>query len=114
MDKDSPKEISTFDISLFIKFLADHNVLSIAIATVLSRKVNDVMDSVIDNIIMPVINRDSDNDGVRDVKKLEDQSIKLYGMNFGVGKVLISIIKFIVVTYFLFLVTKSIKDFFSN
>lgn len=98
-----------FNFIRFIKFLKDNNILAVAIAAVLSERINDVTESFVNNLLMPIINRDGDGDGERDIKKLENKSIKFKGIDMKIGKFIISMIKFIFVTYIIFLVSSSFK-----
>jgi large-conductance mechanosensitive channel len=98
--------IHQFTLVQFLKFLKDQGVFSLAIAAVLSDHINGILNCIIENIIMPVINRDSDKDGVEDIKKLEDWSLEVSGMKFKFGKLLISVLKFLFVAYILFLLFK--------
>ena len=108
-DSSSVGPVESFNYIYFMRFLSNNNVLPTAIAAVLSERISDLTHTFVDNIIMAVINRDADGDGVKDIVNLEKQSVKLYGVKFGVGKVVLSLLKFIIVTYTLFLVSKIIS-----
>lgn len=100
-----------FNFVRFIKFLRDNNIIAVAIASVLSDRINEVTNSFTSNIVMPIINRDGDNDGKKDITKLETKSIKFYGMNFAVGKFVVALFKFLIVTYIIFLLSNILKKF---
>jgi large-conductance mechanosensitive channel len=99
-----------FNFIRFIVFLKNNNILSTAIAAVLSDRVNDLTNTIIDYAIMPIINRDADNDGISDIKNLEDKKFNVFGVNLGVGKCCVSIIKFVLITYVIFVIS-NIIDF---
>ena len=95
-----------FSFLHFIKFLKENNVFSIAIASILSERINDLVNSLVNHLLIPIINRDKDNDGVRDIKSLEDKVIEINGMKFSIGQLMISLVKFVVITYLVFIVSK--------
>lgn len=105
-DSSSNSTVHDFNFVHFAKFLSNNNVLATAIAAVLSERISDITHAVVDNILMAVINRDGDGDGKSDINNLEDKVIVISGMRFGVGKVLISLIKFIVIAYVIFLLSR--------
>jgi len=98
-----------FNFVHFMKFLKDNNILATAIAAILSDRINEITTTFVDYMIMPIINRDGDKDGEKDIKKLEDATFSVYGMEFHVGKVIMALIKFVIITYIIFLIAKSIK-----
>ena len=100
---DSSDDNRIFSFVYFMKFLDKHDVLTFAVAAVLADKMSGVLDSLIDTFVLSIINRDSDNDGEEDIKKLEDVSVDFSGINFCVGKVIVSLIRFILVAFFLYI-----------
>lgn len=98
-----------FSLLHFIRFLEDRRVISIAIASVLSAKIGDVLNSFIDGMIMPFINRDADKDGVSDIKKLDDLEVNVGDVTLKVGPVITDTIKFVIITYLIFLFSKLIQ-----
>ena len=99
----------SFNFVRFIKFLKEHNILATAIAAVLSDRINELTNTFVDYLVMPIINRDGDGDGTRDIKKLEDIEFMLLGVKFRIGKVFMSIVKFIIITYIVFIIAKTVK-----
>lgn len=99
-----------FSFLHFLRFLKENNVFSIAIAAVLSDRINDLVNSMVNSLVMPIINRDANQDGVEDIRKLEDKVVEISGVEFEIGKVLTSIVKFIVVTYFVFVLSRMIRN----
>jgi large-conductance mechanosensitive channel len=92
-----------FNFARFIKFLDKYNILGVAIAAVLSDRINELTSEFVNLIIMPIINRDGDGDGVHDSKKLEDKTMTVFGIQFRIGKFVMSVIKFVVITYIIFI-----------
>jgi large-conductance mechanosensitive channel len=100
-----------FNFVRFIKFLKQNNVFSVAIAAILSERINEITNSFTNNIVLPIINRDGDGDGKKDISKIEDHQIKCLGITFETGKFLLALIKFIIVTYIIFIVSSIFKNF---
>ena len=105
-DSSSVGAVHDFNFVHFAKFLSNNNVLATAIAAVLSERISDITHTVVDNIFMAIINRDGDGDGKSDIDNLENKVIVISGMRFGVGKVIISLIKFVVIAYIIFLISR--------
>ena len=95
-----------FNFVYFVKFLSDNNVFTIVIASILSEKLSEFITSVIDNLVLPVINRDADGDGKSDIKIVEDYELVISGMKLKPGKVLMSLIRCIIITYLMFIIIK--------
>ena len=98
-----------FNFIRFIKFIEYHNIASVAIAAVLSERIGHLTNEFVDNIILPVMNIDLNNDGVKDFKFIEDMTIKIGPVKFIIGKFLISFIKFVIVMYILFVISKMLQ-----
>lgn len=99
----------SFNFVRFLKFLEEHNIIATAIAAVLSDRINEITNSFVNYLVMPIINRDADNDGKRDIKNLEDRVFAFKGVRIQIGKFLLSIIKFIIITYIIFIISSSFK-----
>lgn len=87
-------------------FFDKYDIIPTAIATIVSSKIDDLAHSFVDNLILPVLDRDADGDGEKDVKRLEEYTLKTKGINFKVGKFFVEIIKFILVLAVLFTLSK--------
>src|SRR5690606_19318780 len=92
-----------FDFVRFIKFLKDNNIIAVAIAAILSDRINNITNSFVDNLIIPFVNIDINKDGEKDIKKIQDIKIKFFGIEIKIGEFTLSLIKFIIVTYVIFL-----------
>jgi large conductance mechanosensitive channel len=98
-----------FDFMRFIKFLQSNNVFNVAIAAILSDRINEITNAFVNSLVIPIINRDGDNDGEKDIKKIEEHQVKIYGITFETGKFLMALIKFIIVTYIIFILSRILK-----
>ena len=90
----------------FIQFLKNNNILATIIATVMSTYITQLTTSFTDDIIMPIIYRDSNNDGKVDIKKIEDYEFKMSGIKFKIGKFSIVLLKVLIVFVGIFLLKK--------
>ena len=96
-------------ISEFRKFLIDNKVKQNIVTTVLSFKAQDLIDSIITNIILPVIERDADGDGKADIKDLEDLKYTQWGMTFKIGSFLVSILRYFIIVLLIYYFQKYIN-----
>jgi large-conductance mechanosensitive channel len=97
------------DTSGFLNFISNNNLLATTLVTILSTNIIDIAQSFIDNMVIPILNIDFNGDGVKDRKKVEGYKIKIFGTEFKLGKFIISVIKFAMVTYIVYLLSATIE-----
>lgn len=78
-------------------------LLGITIA-VIAAFVNQLVFSFINDIIIPIIDRDGDNDNEPDINKLSNYKVKINGITFKTGAFILALIRFILVLFFVFMV----------
>ena len=109
---ENPIEFDPYDVRVdflhFIEFLKKNNIITTAIVAVLADRINDLSNAFINAFVMPIINRDADGDGVRDIKNIEDKVFKISGMTFRIGEFLVSGIRFFLVCYTVYVVYRFI------
>ena len=93
----------------FFSFLNDNNTVAIVFASMLAERVGELSKSIVHDIILPIINRDANKDGIKDIKKIEDFYINIKGCKFAIGNLIVVLIKFFLITWVLFVVSKFIK-----
>jgi large-conductance mechanosensitive channel len=98
----------------FINFLKDNDILTAVIAALISSHVSDLANSLIDNILLPIISSDSDGDGNPDINKLKKYKFKLGSITLNIGSFLVTFIKFTFILFFIYLISKLIKKDSSN
>ena len=90
----------------FYQFLLKNNILATIIITILSSSIDELSISFIENIITPIITKDTNNDGVMDLQKLEDKKITLFGITLNIGKFFITALKFCLILIFSYIMFK--------
>lgn len=85
------------DESEVIDFFSKNQILTTLIGTVLASNITLLTKSFMDNIIMPVINMDLNNDGEPDRETLEKFEIHFGGIDMKIGKFLLTIIEFSII-----------------
>jgi large-conductance mechanosensitive channel len=78
-------------------------LLGITIAVV-ATFVNQLVFSFINDIIMPIIDRDGNNDNEPDINRIANYIVKINGMTFKIGAFILALIRFILVLFFIFIV----------
>jgi large-conductance mechanosensitive channel len=78
-------------------------MLGITIA-VLGTFVNQLVVSFINDIIMPIIDRDGNNDNKPDINKIADYTIKTGGITFRIGAFILALIRFVLLLFMLFII----------
>ncbi|VVU94707.1 hypothetical protein CPAV1605_432 [seawater metagenome] len=90
----------------FYKFLNDNNVIATIVATMISQRISDLSNSFIDNLIIPVLDRDADGDGEADIKDLKKYKINFLGIKFRVGEFFIVLLKFMIILFIAYQINK--------
>jgi len=84
----------------FLDFLKHYGVIGLAIAVIIGGKLNDLVSSVVNDLLMPLVFQPALRAAnVEDIRKLSYHGV-LY------GKVLGSTIDFLIVAFFVFLLAK--------
>ena len=105
---DEHTKLFRFDMFNFIKFkefLVKNKAFATAASIVIATQINELAISLTDNMIVPIINRDYNKDGVADIKQFENTELIIFGIKFKIGKFIIDIIKFIMIIYLVFAIS---------
>lgn len=86
----------------FFGFIKDYNVLQLAIGVVVGNAVKDLVSSIADNLIMPIIGIFTPNG------TWEKITLNIFGTQFRIGLFLSSLIDFIIIAFVVFIVLKKI------
>lgn len=91
-----------FNYIEFFKYLQYNNALTIIIAAMLSTRLNEIIDVFFESIIFPIINRNK-------INKIEHKEIHIYGAKLKLGKFILSLFKFAILIYLIYIVTALVK-----
>ena len=97
------------DLGHFLNFLTEQNVLTIALIAIVSDKMIHFSNTFMDSLIVPLFNIDWNNDGQKDLAKIEDAQVCFKGMTFDIGKLYISFVKLVIILVFVFIVAMVVK-----
>lgn len=86
----------------FVDFMMSKNVFSIGIAFIISQQVNDLFTNLMTNLFSPLIGLMIGGK----VKNLEDVKITVRNSEFGIGKVIMKLLNFIIVLVLVFYMVK--------
>ena len=89
-------------IKEFVGFLKEYQVIGLAIGVLIGAKVNDLVKSVVDNLIMPLIGFFVPSGNWREIV------LEVGGTKFGIGAVLGSVVDFVIVAAIVFAFAKAI------
>jgi large-conductance mechanosensitive channel len=76
--------------------------LGITIAVIASF-VNQLVFSFINDIIMPIIDRDGDNNNEPDINRIANYTIKAGGITFRIGSFILALIRFTLLIFIIFI-----------
>jgi large-conductance mechanosensitive channel len=91
-------------IKELIDLLSKNTILFAISIAVISAFANQLLFSFINDIILPVIDRDGNSDNDPDINKLNNFVIKFFGITFKVGAFIIALIRFILLLFILFII----------
>ena len=86
----------------FLEFLRDYSVIQLAIGVVIGNAVKELVSSLANNIIMPLVGIFTPSGAWRDI------AFSIAGSEFKVGLLISSLIDFIIVALVVFLVAKKL------
>ncbi len=72
---------------------------------VISTFVNQLVMSFINDIILPIIDRDGNDDKKPDIDKIADYKIQTNGITFRVGAFIVALIRFIILVFIIFILS---------
>lgn len=91
------------DISNLIK---DNNLYATAIAMLFTSFATELAYSLADNLIIPFIDFDINNNNKNDFKELRSIKITLFGVKLNLGKFLYSFVRFVIMIFMLLFINK--------
>jgi large conductance mechanosensitive channel len=89
-------------IKEFVGFLKEYQVIGLAIAVLIGSKVNELVKSVVDHLVMPILGIFIPSGNWREL------AVEIGGAKFGIGAVLGSLVDFAIVAVLVFLFAKVI------
>lgn len=91
------------DLKLFV---SENRLYSVIIGTVLASFVTEISYSVINNIIMPILTTDINNNKKDDMKDLQKWEVNIFSKKIYIGKFLYSFIRFAIILVILVYINK--------
>jgi large-conductance mechanosensitive channel len=95
-----------FNFINFKNFLRKNDSFATATSIVIATQISTLSASFIDNVIVPIFNRDVNKDGVKDIKNIESYELKFSGFKIKVGKFFVDTIKFLLVILVIFIISR--------
>jgi large-conductance mechanosensitive channel len=91
--------------SHFQELIMKNSVLFGITIAVMSTFVNQLVLSFINDIILPVIDRDGNNDNEPDINKIANYTIKTNGITFKIGSFIVALIRFIILIFIIIILS---------
>lgn len=96
--------------SSFLDFIRDPNIIKLAMAAVLSDCIGKLANSTFEHLIHPLfkidMNKDGKGDGKQLLNKIEERKLKILGVEFGLGEFVVSLLRFLIVAYILYALSR--------
>jgi large conductance mechanosensitive channel len=87
----------------FMTFLLERNIFQTGVAFVIAAQVNKFMLDIMNSLISPIVSKALD---VNSKSKLENKTLRLFGIEFKIGILIMSIINFLVIMLLIFYIFK--------
>ena len=84
--------------------LSRNTVLFAISIAIISTFANQLLFSFINDIILPIVDRDGNSDNDPDINKLKNFTLKFYGVTFKIGEFIIALIRFVILLFILFII----------
>lgn len=104
------ESLNLFNFDTFRRFLVEKGVLATAVSYVIGKQINNLIKSILDNIITPMMEPDYNNDNKDDFKLMRNYVAKVGPYKFKLGKLFHDLLKFGLVMYCVFVVSRLFID----
>jgi len=94
----------------FYEFLSKRNVVNTGISLIIALQINSLFLDFIEDVVKPIATKTVSED-------IDSHYIKLFGIKFKVGHLIVSIINFIIITiflYYIYRISSNTPGFFSR
>ena len=91
-------------------FFTENQILTTLIGTILASNITLLTKSFMDNIVLPIINMDLNNDGEPDRETLEKFELNFSGINMKIGKFILTTIEFSIILFIIYIVNNISKN----
>ena len=105
-----PESLNLFNFVTFRKFLVEKGVLATAVSYVIGQQINNLIKSILDNVIQPMMEADYNNDNKDDFKPMREWAVKAGPYKFKLGQLFHDLLEFGLVMYCVFVVSRLFID----
>ena len=87
-----------------LDFVSENSLMSSVIGTIIALNANDMATSLADDVIIPIFDRDLDDDGRPDVNIIKNFKVTITGVPIRLGQFLLKVLRLLIITIIVFLV----------
>ena len=87
-----------------LDFVSENSLMSSVIGTIIALNANDMATSLADDVIIPIFDRDLDDDGRPDVNIIKNFKVTITGVPVRMGEFLLKVLRLIIIIVIVFLV----------
>lgn len=92
-----------------VEFISENSLLASVIGTVIALNANEMAKSLADDVIIPIFDRDLDDDGRPDVNIIKNFKVSITGVPVRMGEFLLKLLRFIIICIIIFAIYLLIK-----
>lgn len=93
----------TNEFADFMTFLLERNIFQTGVAFIIATQVNKFMLDIMNSLISPIVSKTLD---ANSKSKIENKTIKFFGIEFRIGVLIMSVINFLVMMLLIFYIYK--------
>ena len=87
-----------------LDFVSENSLMSSVIGTIIALNANDMAKSLADDVIIPIFDRDLDDDGRPDVNIIKNFRVTITGVPVRMGEFLLKVLRLLIIIVIVFLV----------
>lgn len=87
-----------------LDFVSENSLMSSVIGTIIALNANDMAKSLADDVIIPIFDRDLDDDGRPDVNIIKNFKVTITGVPVRMGEFLLKVLRLLIIIVIVFLV----------
>ncbi len=87
-------------------FIEENRLYTLIIGSIFTQFIAELFSSLTNDILMPLLNRDFNNNNRGDINELKTKKVDIFGFRFNYGSFLVALFRFVIVLFILLVVNR--------
>lgn len=87
-------------------FVEQNRLYTLIIGSIFTQFLTELFSSFTNDILMPLLNRDFNNNKQGDINELKRKKVNIYGFTFNYGSFLVAVFRFVIVLFILLVINR--------